>query len=505
MRRTLLLLTALASCGGKLDIPPPEDLPERVWFRDASESFNRDWYVALRDGRVWVKPNEATGERDPGEWELLGDTGVPEGSKLDNFDAPTAVASLSVDGTWIHALSTDGVIYRGADMRTGLQGRFSWSDRWGWPAARGDGLTLGESTARGWSVSDSHPFDVDHYSDIFGQEHSVGLGVAHVYRTSPDGGRIHWNDWWLPADWSRQLCGPERGGLRIVAMSASASTLFVLTDDGGLHTRLWDFDTAGENDTLTYSYLEDNVTRSIRGLPAEAWQRQPSIPEGRVTDRITIFQDGEGNAARVLRVEGVLDGVRGLFEKPIDDEAWSFVRTDQPLRGAFLDERSPGDSALQPLEPRGRVLHGTLAREDSELALGLELQDYDLFCSPATVHLIHDGQPMTVDGEPLELELHQVHAMLDEIREQDWWLQGDSAPVRGALLVPDAIALVDDVSARAAALELLGEREVINLRGEARADSISLEEIPRSAWFLVPRSEKGKSGELFLLEAESSP
>jgi hypothetical protein len=501
MRRTLLLLTALASCGGKLDIPPPGDLPDRVWFRDATESFNQDWYVALRDGRVWVKPNEQTGERDPGDWELLGDTGVPEGAKLDNFEPPTAVASISVDGTWIHALSTDGVIYRGADMRTGLQGRFSWSDRWGWPAARGDGLTLVESTARGWSVSDSHPFDVDHYADIFGQEHSVGMGVAHVYRASPDGTRIHWNDWWLPADWSRQLCTPDRGGLRVLALSASASTLFVLTEDGALYTRLWDFDTAGENDTLTYSYLEDNVSRSIRGLPAEPWLQQPHIPEGRVTDRITIFQDGEGNDARVLRVEAVVDGVRGLFEKRVDETAWAFVQTDQPLRGTVLDERGPG-LALPALEPRGLVLEGSIGREDSESVLGFELQDYDLFCSPSSVLLTHAGEPLTVDGEPLELDLHHVHAMLDEVRDQDWWLQGDTAPIRAALLVPDTLALVDDAEARAAAVDLLGGREVINLRGEAGVDSLGLEEIPRSDWFHVPRSEKGKSGELFVLQAE---
>ena len=500
MRRGPLLIIALASCGGKLDIAPPGDLPERVWFRDASESFNRDWYVALRDGRIWVKPNLETGEREAGDWELLGNTGIPEGGKLVNFEPPSAVASISADGTWLQAISTDGVIYRAADMRTGLNGRFSWTDRWGWPAARGDGLTVEDSTARGWSVSDSHTFDVDSYTDVYGQEHSVGLGVAHVYRTSPDGTRIYWNDWWLPADWSRQVCAPGRGEQRIANLSASASTLFVLTEDGALYTRLWDFDTAGENDTLTFTYLPDNITHSVRGLPAEPWLRQPEIPGGRISDRITIFQDGEGNSARVLRVEGVVDGVRGLFEKRIDTQEWGFVETDLPLRGRLLESR--GLDALPTPQRRALALSGGMGREDSAQELSVEVEDYDLFCSPATVRLAYAGEPLTVEGEPLELELHHVHSMIAQVRPDDWWTTGDTGPVRAALLIPDAIALIDDSIARDATLELLGDREVINLRGEAGIDTLQLEEIPRSDWGHVPRSEKGKNGELFWLGAE---
>ncbi len=496
MRRAPLLLLALASCGGALDIPAPDDLPERVWFRDATESFNRDWYVALRDGRIWVKPNLETGEREPGDWELLGNSGLPEGGGLVRHGEPEAIASISADGCWLHALSSDGALYRGSDLRSGLNGWFQWKDRWGWPAGRGDGLTLDEPVERGWSVSDSHPFDVDHYTDVFGQDHSVGLGVAHVYRASPDGTRIHFNDWWLPEDWSRQVCAPQRGASRILSLSASASTLFVLTEDGDLYTRLWDFDTAGENDTLTYSYLEDDVSRSVRGLPAEPWLLQPAIEEGRITDRITIFQDGEGNDARVLRVEGTLDGSRGLFEKRIDADSWSFVETGQSLRGAFLDVRAPTELAPT---PRSITLTGAIGRQDSGVELALELQDYNLFCSPSTVRLLHDGEPLTVDGAPLELELHHVHAMLDEVRDQDWWQQGDWAPVRGALLIPDAIARIDDAEARAAALELLGDREVVNFRGDANTDGLDLGEIPRGDAFHVPRSEKGRQGALFWL------
>ena len=57
------------------------------------------------------------------------------------------------------------------------------------------------------------PFGVAHYEDGNGKEHGVGLGVAHLYLLDPDGQRLYFNDWWLPADFSRQLCGPRRGTL----------------------------------------------------------------------------------------------------------------------------------------------------------------------------------------------------------------------------------------------------------------------------------------------------
>lgn len=155
-------------------------------------------------------------------------------------------------------------------------------------------------------------------------------------------------------------------------------------------------------------------------------------------------------------------------------------------------------------QPRGVTLAGSLGREDSALEFGLELRDYDLFCSPASVALSYGGEPLTVDGEPLLLELHHVHAMIDEVRLQDWWLDGEAAPVRAALLIPDAVALVEQPTVRDALLELVGEREVINLRGEASLDSLELEELPRGDLFHVPRGEKGLDGELFWLAFPSS-
>ena len=412
--RWLLLagLALLPSLLGADALHSPADLPDHVYFRTATESFNRHWYVAVRDGRVWVKPNEETGLRSPGEWRLLGETGLPSGPGLVRGDPPTAVAEISADGCHLHALSTGGLFYRGTDLRRDVHRAFRWTDRWGWPMARGPGIAAEFPTTRGWSVSDSHPFDVRRYTDPLGTSHSVGLGVAHVYRLSPDGTRIHYNDWWLPADWSRRVCGPERGTLRAAALSASGSTLFVVGEHGALYTRLYDFDTAGENDLLTYSYGLDGSSGTTRALPAEPWQRQPDVGAGEITDRITIFQDGVGNGARVLRVEGRRDGSTGLFTKRIFDDEWTFQETGLPLQGRVLD-RAPGRSVQ---DAPGIRLDGTLRSEHLGVEVGVVVLDHDPVCSPATVLFEHGGESLTVDGEPLTARLHLVHGMVDEVR-----------------------------------------------------------------------------------------
>ncbi|MFH2009228.1 MAG: hypothetical protein ABI333_21745 [bacterium] len=208
----------------------PGDLSDRVIFRSRTQSFNWRWYVTLHEGQIWVKPNAEEGE-PPGEWALLG-TGLPAGPDVSRFEPPTAIEELSADGTWLHALSSAGVFYRGTDFTGDVHQSFTWSDAWGHPAATGPGITAEFPTTHGWAVSDSQGAGVNHYEDRLGTSHSVGMGVAHMYRIGGDGRALIFNDWWLPNDWSRQICLPGRGTFFTENMSASASTVFVV---GALH------------------------------------------------------------------------------------------------------------------------------------------------------------------------------------------------------------------------------------------------------------------------------
>ena len=450
------LLCLLIGCE---EAPPvPEGLPDQVLFRTAERSFNSRWFFALDQGRIWVK------EREQGEWELLGRTGLPEGWGV---DSPLAIEQISSDGVHLTALSTDGFFFRGTNMQRDLRRSVTWHQSWGWPMARGPGLSA-DIDLVDWAVSDSHPSNVDHMTDSRGQEHSVGMGVAHLYALDGEG-LIRLNDWWLPADWSRRVCGPERGAVPLAGLSASGSTLFVVGRSGELYTRLYDLDTSGENELLTYSYVDPDE----RALPAEPWSLQPS-PEGAVTSLLTIFQTGEGNAARTLRIEGQQQGRSGYFEKELLDPDWSFVETGQPLSGPLLEPTPWLD-----LDEGGLSL--SLGRQESDEELQLELEGWSLFCSPSRV----------LFGE-VELELHLVHVMVEEQRELDYWEQG--APVRGALLLPEG-PVPDDL------LPFLGPQGVVNLIGQAGPDSLELTQIERGDRYHVPRQEKGRDGELVLLRS----
>lgn len=459
--------------------PPLAELPERVTLRSSQQSFNLGWQAALLDGVIWVKP--ADGGDD---WKLLGSAGLPEGSRLDNWGAPSEIVEISVDGVHLHALSSDGHYYRGSDMTTDIHGYFEWTDAWGGLTASGPGLSQEFSTPCGWDVADSHPFGVDHYEDANGSEHSVGAGVAHQYRLSEDGRDIHFNDWFLPEDWSRQICGPERGTFQALDVSASASTMFLVGAGGELYTRLYDFDTGGENPLYTYSYIVGADGSTTRRLPDEGWRRHTDISEGRVLPRVSIHQDGQGNAARVLRVQGELDGAGGYFEKPIDGEAWSFVATGEAVVGPFLDEAAPAEA----VEPAAWPMSGTLSYESNQL--NVEIPDLHMVCSPAQVSLLWEGEPVTVGGEPLQLAFHHVRTWVEDTRPVAFWEQGTPIEVQAALLVPSTLGSIDDADVRAAVEAVLRDKEVVNFLGIVAPEGVSLSEIMWTEPFRVPAEEK---------------
>jgi len=468
------------------DTTPPEVWPpDAALFRSANETFNTRWYAVLVDGLIYVKPNVETGG-EPGDWQLLGTTGMPEGANLPNFGPPIEIVAISGDGVHLQALDDLGRFYRGTNMTEDILGYFEWTDQWGGVGAGGDGLTQEFSTEFGWSTADSHPFGVDHYEDINGTVHSVGLGVAHLYRLGPQGRRIYFNDWWLPNDWSRQICGPDRGTFTAANISASASTMFVIGAGGAMYTRLYDFDTGGENSLLTYSYIVPPQSGEVRRLPSEDWLRQPDVESGLITSKITIFQNGQGNAARTLRVEGTQGGTPGYFQKEIFDDAWTFVPTQRQVNGPFLNdpEATPPPTIL----PADQALSGALALDGQSLQI--ELLDFNVVCSPAQAVLSHQGQPVTVGGVPLVLELHHVHTMVMEQRPESFWLTGMGAEVQAALLVPGAIDQIDDAGARAAVQGLFGDREVVNFLGQVTPESVELSEIMWTTPFRVPGDEK---------------
>jgi hypothetical protein len=481
-----------------VELPLPAGMPEEVYFRTRTETFNQDHYLVLRGGRLWHKANRETTGKETA-WRQLGKTGLPEGCGLSKFGPPKRVVSLSGDGVHLQALGDNDVIYRATNLRHDISEGMEWNDAWGWPLAIGPGLKSewGEKTI--WDVSDAHLFDLKYYEDGNGTRHHIGLGVAHVYILDPDGKRIYYNDWWLPADWSRQLCGPLRGTFQAIQLSASGSTLFVINEHGEMYTHLYDFDVAGENPFLTYSFVAKDPPANVRRIPMPGWRKQPPITAGRITSKITIFQDGEGNEARTLRVEGEKEGATGFFYKKIFAETWEFKETNHLIELPFLTPRMEHPATEPPRNPEDTRYQGTLTREYDGAKIEIVLRDFHMVCSPAQAELWRDGKAILGrNGRPFTMAFHHVHTMVTQIRKRDYWKQGERAQIRAALIPPDSWDDIADESARSEVKSFFMDLKVINFGGEASIKEMKLHELTKADLFRVPDDEKGDTSRFTL-------
>lgn len=293
-------------------------LPEHVSLKTPTETFTATHEVALRDGIIWWRKLGA-------DWSILPPDGLPAPrGRLEAlkeltatlpaaprpFHRPERIDALSADGDNLIAVAPDGAVYY-AKLST-----LEWVDVWG-PTGLQKPL----------SVKGLDAYAMSHrmiaYEDLDGNPHPVSAGVTTFFGLRDEGRTLGYADPWLPANFERSFCLPQRGRFIASALSASASTVFVMDSTGRSFTRLVDFDIHGDNPALPYSYAREKRSGKravIRTLPAPDWVEQPKIP-GKHTTRITIAQTGPTNADRELRVEG--DG--GTWRKALEAKTWTFV------------------------------------------------------------------------------------------------------------------------------------------------------------------------------------
>ena len=356
--------------------------PERIFVKSSTRSFTSTHQLALEEGRLWWKPE---GEK---AWSLVPPDGLPIGhgrlealkelidlpGVTEPFVRPRRLTSLTADGENVIAISDEGLVYY-AKLPA-----LEWTHVWG-PAGFKKPLKI-DFVHRGQAISHRKQA----YEDLDGNAHPVTAGVTTFYVLSADGRTLSYADPWLPPQFNHRICLPRKNQFVAAALSASASTIFVLDAAGNGFTRLADFDTLGLNPGLPYTWEREKrsgVKSVVRTLPPEDWVEQPPVP-GPATTRITVLQTGEGNAARELRVEA--EG--GYWKKLIRDPKWTLVKTGEKAQGVWLDPR-----ALTPIaEPRA-VFKGVFKD------LTAELLGFDVECSPAKV-TFHKGK------EAIEFELH---------------------------------------------------------------------------------------------------
>jgi len=351
---------------------PP--LPERVYLKTYDRQFTAKYDLALFQGAIWWKPIDSK------EWAKLPPAGLPTG----DFPTPDVISEISADGDNLVALDQGGRVYY-AKLDT-----LKWTAKWG-PTFMQGPLYVDE--AAGERMAMSHRKMA--FEDIDGNPHDIIVGVTTLYVLVKGGTRLEYTDPWLPPEKRHFICLPEHGRFRAAAMSASASTVFVIDAAGRSYTKLGDFDTMGLDPVLRYGWEREKrdglLNDDVYSLPAHQWVAQPPLP-GPATTAITILQTGLGNEARELRV-GAPDG---YWKKPIASGEWEKVVTGTPAPGSRID---PSKETWLP--PHTKTLKGRLG--DAEVTL----EEFAPDCSPATLTIGTDEMTLYFlqDWEPGHTQL----------------------------------------------------------------------------------------------------
>ena len=381
-------------------------LPDVVTFKTNRETFSNEYAFALRSGRIYVRP-ALVGRGDPDEpWRVLE---VP--SCLDG-----TVTAISADHRFLVALGPGRQVYS-HDMPGGDLSPERWTWRWGPYFWTGSGMRMFRDVKR-WANSELTSAET--FTDTSGRRHHP-IGVGTVYLLRGDGRRITYLDPWLPQDESREVCGPRRGTLPLANISASGSTVFVVSEAGGLFTRLYDFDVSGANTVFgDYSWERPRPASDTRWqLPGPGWVHQPK-PRGVVTDRISIAKTGSDASDRVLRVEGRdPHGRRVVWQKRLQERRWRAVAWGGRVQGR------PLTGAAHHFAPSDLRFAGTI---DGARAV---VPNFNAECSPARLRV------QVAEGDWLPLLLHSSDGLRQERRERG--LTDVPREYNGAIEVPRAV------------------------------------------------------------------
>jgi len=427
MVRTILIISVLF--GLCENIYSQDRLPENVYFKNNQQGISYEYYYALKDGKIWIKPNEST-TGIKGEWKLFDSTGVPFGKDVPSFRHEDRIAEFSVDGTMIAAVSNRDRFYL---WQPTIQENTTWAEEIGAPFS--DSLYVPKNKL--WSFSFSvlrapwkritpmHDI-VSYWGDIDGNKTQFGL-TATIYVVDPDGQKIYFTDTGLPAAFNRAFTSPGRGAFIIENMSSSASTIFVINERGKMYTRMIDAEIEGGGPALLYTYKRGKRTKNdeivplmnaVRSLPLPDWREQEPIEDVRddhmkkaaITKNITILQTGEGNAARELRVQGRdRAGRYGYYYKKIFDPTWGFKITNEHFNNKTIIRNYLKEAR------KGRRLDKTYSGKLEQIcapSLQVELIDFYYFSSPATLR-VH------VKGKQFDMKFHTVDQWSWTVQEKD--------------------------------------------------------------------------------------
>lgn len=384
-------------------------LPFKIHLKGRLENYTDDYYFAVREGFIYFKPNLEVSGQDA-TWRKLKLPRCLQGR----------VSEISSDGYVLLALNQQRAIYT-LNYSSHDYGVNPWTRRWG-PFFWTDLGGFIYKDVRDWAASELDAGADEYFIDGGGRKQTPA-GILTVYLLRGDQRRITYLDPWLPMDESREVCGPERGTVSIAGLAGSGSTVMVVTHEGDIYTRLYEFDVSGANTfLLDYSWKDqDGVESPLIQLPAPGWIKHPRVP-GLITDRLSLRKISPGTEHRVMRIEGVDgSGNRGYWEKDISESSvtdWHFIATDEVLQGEFLPRVG------QRFEPEDYSFHGIIDGYPATVV------GFNPYCSPTILRIDFPEQP-------LELVLHSSDALRQERRARGLDLY--PRHYRGAVEVPKAL------------------------------------------------------------------
>ena len=411
------LVASLVAAPGApaFDAPAPLAFPVDVVTPTPTESIGIAQNYAVREGKLWWRAKQTNGA-----WALFDGTGLPPGTTR------PVVAVFSDEDAHFTVATSDGLLHHHENG--------AWDSLWGLPSLpfTRDHLALPFPLARlreGRVAYSMRHKNVLFYEDTRGgQFHWGDAGTTSLYLLSIDGKRILFADPWLPPDYAREVCTPEQCSVTLASLAASASTLFVMANNGDLFTRFEDYDENGGTPLFDYDYRPDHAaapppagkvgtdlssSSQTRLLPGDDWHAQPPIAltgKARLSRRIAIVQTGQGNSARELRVIGDdAYGVRGVYSKSLAAPSWTFRAVAEAgvdvsvADDAWIDPRAASREPVPALSYRGglRVARSPMTAAALNETVSARTDDFWFHRTPFHITL-------TVDGVDVELVAHAV-------------------------------------------------------------------------------------------------
>eukprot|EP01059_Diplonema_ambulator_P011075 TRINITY_DN21043_c0_g1_i1.p1 TRINITY_DN21043_c0_g1~~TRINITY_DN21043_c0_g1_i1.p1 ORF type:complete len:490 (+),score=152.03 TRINITY_DN21043_c0_g1_i1:1075-2544(+) len=379
----------------------------------------------------------------------------------------TSVCDIRCDGNDLIALETGTYklfFYRFSTEHHHF--RAGWQSGMGQPVVLNLPLPSPEEGRTHWAIS-QRGYENEYFTDPAGNEHPSEIGCDGMMVLMRNNTLYLMDNWSLPDLFLFTIPLPVRNRLLVRSFVASAAQLMVLTSTGLVYTMIADFDIIGYDPILRYTYnvshhgiyskLPETALNRIV-LPTSVWHQHPMVDlQGgayKLSDQITIVQNGVGNDAREMRIAGVEVATQrvGYWTKPINATSWAqFVYADLGFElTSFVNNTGELDPVLVPSKDlafeKGPQIELKNTTNSPGGTVTMHVADFQVSCPPANLTVTITGTDRsTVYNVPFQ-------------HRPQWPVSKDIPQLQGVFMLPEEWFDSPDPLQQAALVHLFGER-----------------------------------------------